>query len=93
MLRNEIEKIHGQNEEKNMQISIQEKIKNELENKVAVLKHNVMNEEKLRNDLKMDLIQDQRVMTSCSVITKELENERAMLLLEINENVRKNKIE
>ena len=49
-------------------------------------------EEKARNNVKGELVRAQRVMDSCSIENKELENERAMVLLEINETVLINKL-
>jgi len=46
----------------------------------------------MRNAVKAELVKQQRVMDSFSIETKELENERAMVLLEINQSVLKNKI-
>ena len=54
---------------------------------VAVLKNNLAIVEKERQVLKGELIRQQRVMTSSSVRMKECENERAMVLMEINEQV------
>ena len=42
--------------------------------------------------MKADLAKEQRVMNSASIYSKELENERAMLLLEINQSVNEFKI-
>ena len=63
-----------------------------MQNKVNVLKNNLMSEEKKRNDVKNQLVKQQRVMDSFSIETKELENERAMLMLEINQMVLRNKL-
>ena len=41
-----------------------------MEKRVNTLKNNLAMEEHLRNDLKLDLISEQRVMGSCSVVTK-----------------------
>jgi hypothetical protein len=59
---------------------------------VNTLKANLMQEEKQRNFVKGELMKQQRVMDSFSIEKKELENERAMVLLDINNSVLKNKI-
>ena len=51
------------------------------------MKMNLLQEEKNRNQVKADLAKAQKVMNSASIYNKELENERAMLLLEINQSV------
>ena len=52
-----------------------------------MLKNNLMLEEKTRNQVKGELMKGQRVMDSCSIANRELEEERAMLLLEVNQSV------
>ena len=64
----------------------------ELQNRVNIMKNNLMMEEKARNNVKNELMKGQRIMDSCSIENKELENERAMLLLEINQSVLMNKL-
>lgn len=59
---------------------------------VSFLKTTLMKEEKERNFVKGELMKQQKVMDSFSIESKELENERAMVLLEINRSVLKNKI-
>lgn len=57
-----------------------------------MLKNGVLIDEKARGQLKGDLTREQKVMTSCSILTKELEHERAVLLLEINHSVAINRL-
>jgi len=59
---------------------------------VTNLKNNLMVEEKLRNNLKLDLISEQRIMASSSIVQKEREEERAMMLIDINDKVSRNKL-
>lgn len=56
------------------------------------MKNNLMVEEKLRNNLKLDLISEQRIMASSSIVQKEREEERAMMLIDINDKVSRNKL-
>ena len=63
-----------------------------MENKVSILKNNLLFEEKTRNQVKLELVKAQRVMESFSIESKELENERAMVLLEVNQSVIRNKL-
>ena len=51
-----------------------------------------MDEDKLRLRLKADLINEQKVMTGQSILQKELEQERAVLMLEINQYVAANRL-
>ena len=62
-------------------IKIERKTCLELDQECKNLKVHLMQEEKNRNQVKADLARDQRVMNSASIYSKELENERAVLLL------------
>ena len=63
-----------------------------LDEETRKLKSNLIQEEKNRNQTKADLAKQQRVMNSSSIYNIELENERAVLLLEINQSVNDYKI-
>lgn len=63
-----------------------------LEGRCKMLKNGVLVEEKARGQLKSDLTREQKVMTSCSILTKELEHERAVLMLDINHSVALNRL-
>ena len=56
------------------------------------IKNQLMDEDKLRLRLKADLINEQKVMTGQSILQKELEQERAVLMLEINKYVAANRL-
>ena len=59
----------------------------QLENECKNLKVNLLQEEKARTYTKGELSKSQRVMNSASIYYKELEDEKAILLLEINKSV------
>jgi hypothetical protein len=63
-----------------------------MESHCKTLKNNLLVEDKLKTNLKAELIKEQKLMTSCSILTKELEHERAVMLLEINQSVSLNKL-
>lgn len=88
----EINQLKNANNDKNMNINYVDNDVKNLNNKVNILKATLMQEEKLRNYTKNQLMKQQKVMDSFSIETKELENERAMVLLEINTSVLKNKL-
>ena len=58
-----------------------------------MLKNNLLIEEKNRTNVKADLIKQQIVMNSASILMSELEQERANLLLTINKSVASYKLE
>lgn len=66
---------------------------NKLDGNCKLYKNNLLLEEKMKTNLKGELIKEQKVMTSCSILTKELEHERAVLLLAINQSVATNKLQ
>ena len=58
-----------------------------------MLKNNLLNEDRTRTNTKADLIKQQKVMNSSSILMSELEQERANLLLTINQSVATYKLE
>ena len=59
----------------------------ELDRQTKMLKTNLMHEDKIKSQTKSELSKAQKVMNSATIYYKELENEKAMLLLEINQSV------
>ncbi len=81
------------NSEKNANIQLEIKYTNELENRCRQHKNQTLIKEKNSTNTKAELIKQQKVKAADSNKMKELEQERANLLLEINKNVEKYKLE
>lgn len=86
-----VHQLNQKNADKVALIKKEEQNIEELENKTRVLKLQLLQDDKLRNYVKSELIKQQKVMNSESIEAKELEEERAMVLLEINKSVAENR--
>lgn len=91
-LNRDVAQLRQANLEKRANIANEEENVRRMTAMVNSLKANLLQEEKQRNLVKDRLMKQQRVMDSFSIESKELENERAMLLLGINSSVLKNKL-
>lgn len=88
----EVAQLRQANAEKRVSVAGEEDNVKRMTAMVNNLKASLLQEEKQRNQVKEKLMRQQRVMDSFSIEAKELENERAMLLLDINSSVLKNKL-
>ena len=90
--RHHLNSLRRENSEKERQKNEQADNCANLDNECHNLKNSLMDEDKLRLRLKADLISEQKVMTGQSILQKELEQERAVLMLEINKYVAANRL-
>lgn len=91
-LNRDVAQLRHANADKRANIATEEENVRRMTAMVNNLKASLLQEEKQRNLVKDRLMKQQRVMDSFSIESKELENERAMLLLDINSSVLKNKL-